>query len=169
MKIRILATLVLSSLGFAVSLYLLSVHWGWWQVACLGVGECELVNTSRYSELLGIPVALLGAFTYLSVGLSSMLIWRGVLAEVAARAQFFLAMLGIAFSAYLTAIELFVLHAVCPWCVSSAIFITLIGVVSLWTLRDLSAREQDPLSGLSVAPLTATLLRPKNTSSGRRS
>jgi len=146
MKIRIFATLVLSSLGFAVSLYLLSVHWGGWQVACLGTGECEVVNTSRYSELFGIPVALLGAFTYLCVGLSSMLIWRGVLADYAARVQFFLAMMGIAVSAYLTAIELFVLHAICPWCVSSAIFITLIGIVSLWTLRDRAARDDNPMS-----------------------
>ena len=145
MKIRIFATLVLSFLGFAVSLYLLSVHWGWWQVACLGVGECEVVNTSRFSELLGIPVSLLGAFTYLCVGLSCVLIRRDVQADYAARAQFLLAMMGIAFSVYLTAIELFVLHAVCPWCVSSAIFITLIGVMSFWTLRELSAREDKPI------------------------
>jgi uncharacterized membrane protein len=149
MKIRILTTLALSALGFAVSLYLLSVHWGWWQVACFGAGECEIVNTSRYSELLGIPVALLGAFTYLCVGLSSILIWRGVLADHAARVQFFLAMTGIAFSIYLTAMELFVLHAICPWCVSSAIVIALIGAVSLCTLRDISAREQ------AAAPVAA--------------
>jgi uncharacterized membrane protein len=146
MKNRILATLVLSALGFAVSLYLLSVHLGWWQVACLGAGECEVVNTSRYSELLGIPVALLGAFTYLCVGLSGMMIRRGVLADYAARVQFFLAMLGIAFSAYLTTIELFVLHAICPWCVSSAVIIILIGVMSLWPLRDLSAHDQNQVS-----------------------
>jgi uncharacterized membrane protein len=139
------ATLALSLLGFAVSLYLLSVHWGWWEAACLGSGECEVVNLSRYSELLGVPVALLGAFTYLCIGLSGMLMLRDRVASYAARAQFFLAMMGIAFSVYLTAIELFVLHAVCPWCVSSAILITLIGILSLWTLRDLSARDDNPL------------------------
>lgn len=138
MKRANLLTLLLSTLGLAVSLYLLSVHWGWWQAACFGVGECEVVNTSRYSELLGVPVALLGAGMYIAIWLSAWCIRNDWQAASAARVQFFVAVTGIAFSAYLTAIELFVLHAICPWCVISALLISLSGACSLVMLRALA-------------------------------
>jgi uncharacterized membrane protein len=134
MKHRLTIIVVLAMIGVAVSLYLLTVHWGWWQAVCLGVGDCEAVNQSRYSELLGVPVALLGALTYLAFIVCSVLIARDVLADVLRRAQFFVAAIGVAFSAYLTYIELFVLRNICPWCVLSAIVITLIAIFSAWEL-----------------------------------
>jgi uncharacterized membrane protein len=130
-----LITIVLALAGAAVSFYLLTVHWGWWLAVCLGVGNCEVVNTSIYSELLGIPVALLGALTYISLIVLGALIWKDILAEYARLARFLLAAIGVAFSAYLTYIELFVLHEICPWCVLSAILITLIAIGSVWELR----------------------------------
>jgi uncharacterized membrane protein len=135
MKTRTLSTVVLATAGFAVSLYLLTVHWGWWQAVCLGVGDCESVNTSIYSELLGIPVALLGALTYATIILLNVGMLSGLLGELAARIQFFLVMLGLLFSAYLTYIELFVLHTICPWCVISAMLISAIMLLSLQALR----------------------------------
>ncbi len=135
MKTRTLSTIVLASAGFAVSLYLLTVHWGWWQAVCLGVGDCEAVNTSIYSELLGIPVALLGALTYATIILLNVGLLSGLLSELAARIQFFLVMLGVLFSAYLTYIELFVLHTICPWCVISAMLISAIMLLSVPALR----------------------------------
>ncbi len=134
-KTRNISAALLSGLGLVVSLYLLTVHWGWWTAVCLGVGDCEAVNTSIYSELLGIPVALLGALTYIALIALSMAILRDIYAEYARLARFFIAIVGIAFSAYLTYIELNVLHAICPWCVISAITITVIGILSLWDLR----------------------------------
>lgn len=125
----------LSALGFGVSLYLLTVHWGWWQAVCLGVGDCEAVNTSRFSELLGIPVALLGALAYLALLGCVALILLGIQVEYARRAQFFIAALGVVFSAYLTYIEVFVLRTICPWCVTSAILIVFIAVLSFFQLR----------------------------------
>jgi uncharacterized membrane protein len=130
-----IVTIALALAGLAVSLYLLTVHWGWWTAVCLGVGNCEVVNTSIYSELLGIPVALLGALTYISLIVLGALIWKNVLAEYARLARFFIAAIGVTFSAYLTYIELFVLHEICPWCVLSAILITLIAILSVWGLR----------------------------------
>jgi uncharacterized membrane protein len=50
------------------------------------------------------------------------------------RAQFFIAAVGVAFSAYLTAIEVFVLQTICPWCVLSAILMVLIAILSAWEL-----------------------------------
>lgn len=135
MKWRNLITIVLGVLGLAVSLYLLTVHWGWWSAVCLGVGNCEAVNTSIYSELLGIPVALLGALTYLSLIGLGVAIWIDFFAEYARLARFFIVAVGVVFSAYLTYIELFVLHEICPWCVLSAILIVLLAIVSVWDLR----------------------------------
>lgn len=130
-----LVTTVLALLGLAVSIYLLTVHWGWWAAVCLGVGNCEVVNTSIYSELLGIPVALLGGLTYVSLIVLGGLIWKDLFAEYARLGRFFIAVFGVAFSAYLTYIELFVLHEICPWCVLSATIITLIAILSVWEMR----------------------------------
>jgi uncharacterized membrane protein len=134
MKQRLTLLIGLAGVGVAVSLYLLTVHWGWQQAVCLGVGDCESVNQSRYSELLGIPVALLGALTYCVFIVCSVLIARGVMADGLRRAQFFIAAVGVAFSAYLTAIEVFVLQTICPWCVLSAILMVLIAILSAWEL-----------------------------------
>ncbi len=135
MSRRILIITILAAIGTLVSAYLLTVHWGWWQAICLGVGDCESVNLSRWSELFGIPVALLGGLAYLAIIASCVLITREIYAEYARLAQFFLAAIGVAFSAYLTYIELFVLHAVCPWCVLSAILITVIAILSAMEVR----------------------------------
>jgi uncharacterized membrane protein len=132
-----LATIMASAgLGLIVSLYLLSVHWGWGQIICLDIGACDVVNTSLYAELLGIPVALFGAVTYLALLVTGVLVWRHIYEELASLVQFFLAAVGVALSVYLTYVELFVLRAICPWCVLSAVLITLIAGLSLRQWHD---------------------------------
>jgi uncharacterized membrane protein len=127
---RIPAIALLSVLGLAVSLYLLTVHWGWWTAVCLGVGDCEAVNTSRFSELLGVPVALLGALAYMAqIALCGAIRWNRY-ALISRRALFIIAVIGVVFSAYLTYLELFVIHAICPWCVTSAILLIAITILS---------------------------------------
>jgi len=135
MNRRLMVITAFAAIGVAVSLYLLTVHWGWWQAVCLGVGDCESVNLSRFSELLGIPVALLGALAYAAMIAAAVLIARKIYADNARIALFFIAAIGVAFSAYLTYIEVFVLHAVCPWCVLSAILVTVIAILSALELR----------------------------------
>lgn len=127
---------ILALVGIAVSAYLLTVHWGWWSAVCLGVGDCEAVNTSRFSEFLGLPVALWGIIAYVGIFALSVALERGIYVEWARRLLFFGAAIGVAFSAYLTYIEVFVLHEICPWCVLSAILITIIAVLSVLELRD---------------------------------
>ena len=135
MQARPYAIMALAVLGLGASLYLLSMHWGWGQLVCLGVKACDVVNTSSYSKLLGTPVALLGAITYLALLGSGVLIWRHRYEEPARLGQFLLATIGVAFSGYLTYIEIVVLRAICPWCVLSAVLITLIAVLSGWQLH----------------------------------
>ena len=119
---------VLSFLGMLVAAYLTWIHWSGSKAFCAGIGDCLVVNTSRYAEVAGIPVALLGFGMYATLfGLS----WyrRRVDLDRAVTlglAIFGLSLMGVLYSAYLTYIELAVLHAICPWCVISAVLITLI-------------------------------------------
>jgi uncharacterized membrane protein len=139
MRARLVTIMASAGLGLIVSLYLLSIHWGWGKIVCLDIGDCEVVNMSLYAKLLGIPVSLLGAFTYLALLATSMLIWRHVYAELVSLVQFFLAAIGVVFSVYLTYVEIFILRAICPWCVLSAILITLIAGLSVWEVCHMEA------------------------------
>src|SRR5437867_2728387 len=102
-----------------------------------GIGSCEYVQTSRYAQLLGVPVALYGVVGYatlLGLGLAglqpAMASNRRVSVLLAA-----LATVGFGFTLYLTAIELFVLHAICRWCMASAVIMTAIWVLSILEQR----------------------------------
>lgn len=127
---RLFAISILALLGVGVSAYLLTVHWGWWSAVCFGVGDCQAVNTSRFSEFLGLPVALWGIGSYVAIFLLSVAVMRGIALEWTPRLLFLLAAMGVVFSAYLTYIELYVLYEVCPWCVISAILILAIAILS---------------------------------------
>lgn len=132
---RPLVIAILSLLGLAVSIYLLTVHLGMWSAVCLGVGDCEAVNTSRFSEFLGLPVALWGMGAYIVMFGLSVAVMRNLYADWARRGLFAVAAIGVAFSIYLTYIELYVLYEVCPWCVLSALIVTAIAVLSGLELR----------------------------------
>jgi uncharacterized membrane protein len=140
---RPLVIVILSVIGIAVSIYLLTVHLGFWNAVCLGVGNCELVNTSRFSEFLGLPVALWGIGAYIGLLALSIAVMRKMFVPWAQRGLFAVAAMGVAFSLYLTYIEVFVLHEICPWCVLSAIIVTTIAVLSAIELRDAELYEPE--------------------------
>lgn len=120
-------------LGVGIAGYLTYVHYAGLQPVCeIGHG-CETVQTSRYANLLGIPVALLGLITYILILAS--LRARGERAQLTG---YFLTIVAFAFSLYLTYRELFTIHAICTWCVSSAIVLTLLAIVSSWRVLRLS-------------------------------
>lgn len=127
---------VLALVGLAVSTYLLTVHWGWWNAVCLGVGNCELVNTSRYSEFLGFPVALLGMGVYGGIFLLGAALVRGITGAWISRLVFIGGAIGVVFSLYLTYIEVFVLYEICPWCVLSALIILSIAILGALEVFD---------------------------------
>jgi uncharacterized membrane protein len=110
--------------GIGIAGYLTYVHYAGLQPVCGISHGCETVQTSRYAGLLGIPVALLGLITYVVVFIS--LRFRG---DRPLLAGYALTLIAFAFSVYLTYREVFTIHAICSWCVSSAIVFTLLAVV----------------------------------------
>jgi len=112
----------------AVSGYLTYAHWAPWTPLCTGLAGCDVVNRSAYAEVWGLPVAALGFGTYAALFLLSL--WPGGQRTIAPLAILGLSLAGVVYSAYLTYIELFVLYAVCPWCVASALLITAIFLVA---------------------------------------
>jgi uncharacterized membrane protein len=101
-----------------------------------GLGDCFTVNTSRYSELFGIPVAIFGLATYLLIIAILLLKSRSeFLRENGTMAIFGISLIGVIYSAYLSYLEEYVIHAWCPYCVVSAIMITIIFVLSVLHLK----------------------------------
>ncbi len=129
----------LSLIGFFVALYLLL-----WKVGVLGslacgTGGCEMVQTSKYAEFFGLPVALYGMLGYLALLVVSLLGLqpRWVMHRWPTLGLTVLAALGVAFTAYLTYLEAAVIHAWCQWCLVSAGIIVAILVAAVVGLRAL--------------------------------
>ena len=108
--------IVLAVVGLAVASYLTYVHYAGIKPACTAGESCTKVQTSVYSKLAGVPVALIGLLGYIAI-LGSLLVRE---TETSRLATMCLMLVGFGFSAYLTYRELFSIHAVCEWCASSA-------------------------------------------------
>src|SRR6202035_279734 len=112
--------IVLTVVGLGLASYLTYVHYSGIKPACSLGGSCELVQTSAYSHLAGVPVALMGLIGYVSILLLLLLPET----ETTRFATVAVTTVGFGFSAYLTYRELFSIHAICEWCVSSAVIMT---------------------------------------------
>src|ERR1017187_9154912 len=119
----------LATIGLGVAAYLTYVHYSGATPVCSIKGNpCSQVQKSAYSKLAGVPVALIGLIGYI-------LILGSLLAPGSERARFVTTVLtvgGFGFSAYLTYRELFTLHKICEWCVSSFVIVTLLMLLSIW-------------------------------------
>jgi uncharacterized membrane protein len=129
--------LVLALVGIGIATYLTYVHYRGLSPICAINEGCEKVQSSRYAKVGGVPVPLIGLIGY--VGIFASLLVRGEAARLATAGM---ALGGFAFSVYLTSLELFEIHAICQWCVGSAIVMT--SIAALATIRALRAPE-DPL------------------------
>ena len=124
---------VLSLAGFFVSAYLYLYKIGRIGTLACGSGGCETVQQSPWSRFAGVEVSLLGMAGYAGLlGVSLAALQPGLAARRWPTSLLLvLAGLGVAFTGYLTFLELFVIHAICRWCVGSAVIILAIFVVSL--------------------------------------
>ena len=130
---------VLALLGLLVSLYMLAYALGFMGTIACGLGDCERVQSSHYSRIGPFPVAAFGVVGYLALMIMSL---RGLKpssrgSRLIPLALFGGGVLGVVFSAYLTYLEAFVIHAWCQWCVSSAIIMVLAFLASLPEVRRL--------------------------------
>jgi uncharacterized membrane protein len=128
---------LMSLVGVFVSAYLYLYKIGRIGTLACGSGGCETVQTSAWSRFLGVEVALIGLIGYaLLFGAGLVAIrpalarerWQVVLIAVLAAG-------GVLFTLYLTYLELFVIHAICRWCVGSAVIILSIFILALLALR----------------------------------
>ena len=107
---------VLAVAGLLISAYLTWTHIAGITPVCAGGRSgCETVQSSRYAEILGVPVSVLGI-----VGYAGLLFSAVLRSEVDVYLGFLISLAGTLFSAYLTYLEVFVIHALCQWCLASA-------------------------------------------------
>ncbi len=122
---------LLALLGLGVALYLAYVEVNHVAAVCGPVGECNIVQSSPYAQLFGIPIAVLGLLSYLAI----IALWFGQqilpahFASWSSLGLILLTIFGTLFSIYLTLLELFAIKAICLWCLSSAVITTLIMVL----------------------------------------
>jgi len=134
----------LAAIGLGIASYLTYVHYAGIKPACTAGESCTKVQTSVYSELAGVPVALMGLIGYVAI-LASLLAPEN---ETTRFATLAFTLAGFGFSAYLTYRELFSIHAVCEWCASSAVIMTILMALATWRfLRGAPAAYEPPLSG----------------------
>jgi uncharacterized membrane protein len=112
----------LAVVGIGVATYLTYIHYAGINPACTAGQACIKVQTSVWSKVAGVPVALLGLIGYIGI-LGSLLAHDREETRVATLG---LTLIGFAFSGYLTYRELFSIHAICEWCVSSAVILTVL-------------------------------------------
>ena len=115
--LRIAAALVALA-GVAVAGYLTWAHFADSPVVCVAGGGCETVQDSKYAAIAGIPVAVLGLAAYTAI--LALIAWDAPIARLSAAA---IALIGLLFSAYLLALQLFVINAICVWCVANDVVI----------------------------------------------
>jgi uncharacterized membrane protein len=120
--------IILATVGLGVASYLTYVHYSGSPPVCTAGGSCLKVQTSIYSKLAGVPVALMGLIGYVAI-LASLLAPEN---ETTRFATLAFTLAGFGFSAYLTYRELFSIHAVCEWCASSAVIMTILMLLATW-------------------------------------
>jgi uncharacterized membrane protein len=136
----------LALLGLGVSAYLSYVEISQTEAVCGPVGECNIVQSSQYAQIFGVPIALIGALFYLLI----LGLWLSLRQSRADWTRWIpvtlllLSGLGVLFSIYLTALELFVIKAVCAWCLGSAVLTAmLLFVTSIKLTKEDIDRPQD--------------------------
>ena len=125
-------SLALALLGILVSAYMTVYKLTENPNMCLGNGGCSTVNSSKYAEVYGIPVAVIGIGGYLSI---MALLWmehrNSFLGANGTLVIFGLALVGLLFTLYLIYVELALIHALCPFCVTSQVTMTILFILSV--------------------------------------
>lgn len=135
-----LAAGCVSLAGIGVAGYLTWAHYAGTSVICIAGGGCETVQESSYAEVAGISVALIGLVGYATI--LALVAWDAPVAQLAAAT---LAFVGLMFSAYLLALQVFVIDAFCMWCVANDVLIApALALLTALRLRPARAMSSGP-------------------------
>jgi uncharacterized membrane protein len=128
---------LLSLAGLFISAYLYLYKIGKIGSLACGAGDCETVQLSEWSRFAGMDVALIGIVGYAGLLALSLAALQPPLATRRWPATLLVALaaLGLLFTVYLTYLELFVINAICRWCLASAVVILALLVVALLEWR----------------------------------
>ena len=139
-----MAIALLSLVGILIALYLTLYKVGVVGDLSCSIGSCETVNTSQWATFLGLPVAAWGLAAYVALFALSIAGTTERYANSRRLSWLLVAIAGwsVLFSAWLTYLELFVIDAICIWCVTSAVVLVAIFVASLVDLRGRKALER---------------------------
>ena len=125
-------SVVLVLIGLAVSIYMTIYKLTSNNAMCLGSGDCSTVNASRYAEVYGIPVATIGIAGYFAILLTHWYERRDKFFEKNGPMLIFgMALTGFLFTLYLIYVEFALLNAICPFCLTSQISMTIIFIISV--------------------------------------
>ena len=124
--------IILTIIGLLVSIYMTIYKFLKIEAMCVGSGGCHVVNASRYSEVYGIPVAVLGIAGYLAI-LAVLLLERkaGFFQQNGTLLFFGLSLTGFLFTLYLIFVETVLIKAYCPFCITSQTAMTIIFIISV--------------------------------------
>jgi uncharacterized membrane protein len=126
------ALIALLVVGLLVSIYMTIYKISGNDGMCLGSGDCSTVNASRFSEVNGIPVAVIGIGGYLAIlGVLLLENRNSFLKQNGSLLIFGLSLGGFLFTIWLVYVELVLLQAICPFCVTSQVAMTLIFILAV--------------------------------------
>ena len=167
MNKRMLVALVALA-GVFVALYLTLYKLGYIGTLACSVGSCETVQTSKWATFLGVPVGAWGVGYYVGVLALAIAGLTGRFADSRRISEILVGVtaVGLLFSLWLTYLELFVIHAICQWCVVSAILATILFILSWLDLREISVLLEDQSN--DVAETLAESLKEGSFGSGIR-
>ena len=141
-------TFALSVIGLGISGYLTYTHYDESALVCTAGGGCHTVQQSEYATIGPIPIALLGVGMFLvlmGLALVRMMRWELVSADVATMAAWGLTLSALFYYAYLVYVELFVLEAICQWCVGTTVITVAIFAIESLQLREAMAITDEDL------------------------
>ena len=124
-------TITLTFIGLLVSIYMTIYKVTSNDNMCIGSQDCSVVNASKYSEVNGIPVAVIGAIGYTALlGILWLERRPGFFQDNGSMIFFGISLIGFFFTLWLVYVEVALLKAYCPFCIASQISMTLIFVLS---------------------------------------
>ncbi|MEN9564455.1 MAG: hypothetical protein RIR73_2699 [Chloroflexota bacterium] len=126
------ASIALVIIGLAVSIYMTIYKISGNDGMCLGSGDCSTVNASRFSEVNGIPVAVFGIIGYAAILFVHIFETRNEFFRKNGTLLIFgMGLTGFLFTLWLVYVELVLLNAICPFCVTSQVTMTIIFIIAV--------------------------------------